>query len=67
MTKPWTKKMATKKSKLQFKKWFVHDWEAKLVAVVLAFLLWYVVKDQVIRGRRINFPLTYPPVGTAKA
>jgi diadenylate cyclase len=33
------------------KLWMTRDWEAKLVALVLAFLLWYVVKDQVSRGR----------------
>jgi diadenylate cyclase len=33
------------------KLWITRDWEAKLVALVLAFLLWYVVKDQVSRGR----------------
>jgi hypothetical protein len=33
------------------KLWVTRDWEAKLVALVLAFLLWYVVKDQVSRGR----------------
>jgi hypothetical protein len=26
---------------------FTHDWEAKLVATVLAFLVWYIVKDRV--------------------
>ena len=26
---------------------FTHDWEAKLVALVLAFLVWYIVKDRV--------------------
>jgi len=56
-----------KKPRLQFKNWFVHDWEAKLVALVLAFLLWYVVKDQVIRGHRYDMPLNYPPPGTVKA
>ena len=33
------------------KLWVTRDWEAKLVSLVLAFLLWYVVKDQVSRGR----------------
>jgi hypothetical protein len=33
------------------KLWFTRDWEAKLVSLVLAFLLWYVVRDQVSRGR----------------
>lgn len=35
----------------QLKLWISHDWEAKLVALVLAFLLWYVVKDQVVRAK----------------
>ena len=39
-------------SKLQqfgqtIKKACTHDWEAKLVALVLAFLVWYIVKDRV--------------------
>lgn len=32
------------------KLWFTRDWEAKLVAFVLAFLLWYVIKDQINRA-----------------
>ena len=35
---------------------FTHDWEAKLVALVLAFLVWYIVKDQVARGRKFPVP-----------
>jgi hypothetical protein len=35
----------------RLKLWITRDWEAKLVALVLAFLLWYVVRDQVSRGR----------------
>ncbi len=32
---------------LRIKRLFTHDWEAKLVAIVLAFLVWYIVKDRV--------------------
>ena len=32
---------------LRTKRLFTHDWEAKLVAIVLAFLVWYIVKDRV--------------------
>lgn len=32
------------------KLWFTRDWEAKLVALVLALLLWYVIKDQINRA-----------------
>ena len=31
------------------KLWVTRDWEAKLVSLVLAFLLWYVVRDLVTR------------------
>jgi hypothetical protein len=50
----------------QLKRFFIHDWEAKLVALVLAFLLWYVVKDQVIRSR-FKMPSDYPATRTAGA
>lgn len=30
----------------------MNDWEAKLVSLVLAFLLWYVVNDQARTDRR---------------
>ena len=32
---------------LRIKRLFTHDWEAKVVAIVLAFLVWYIVKDRV--------------------
>jgi hypothetical protein len=41
------------------KLWVTRDWEAKLVSLVLAFLLWYVVRDQVARATmplRENWP-----------
>ena len=46
-----------KKAGPQLKLWITRDWEAKLVSLVLAFLLWYVVKDQVNRGRRYDLPV----------
>ena len=33
---------------------FTHDWEAKLVALVLAFLVWYIIKDVV--NKKPDFP-----------
>jgi hypothetical protein len=45
------------------KLWITRDWEAKLVALVLAFLLWYVVKDQV-RGK-MHLPDGWPQMRTA--
>jgi diadenylate cyclase len=47
------------------KLWCTRDWEAKLVALVLAFLLWYVVKDQVGRAR-MQVPEGWPQMRTAK-
>ena len=38
------------------KQWCVDDWEAKLVALVLAFLVWYVVKDKVAREKKVTLP-----------
>ncbi len=49
--------MKTTKEQLEelgqtLKRWFTHDWEAKLVSLVLAFLVWYIVKDRIdILGR----------------
>lgn len=40
----------------QLKLWLIEDWEAKLVALVLASLLWYVVKDKVVRDKKITLP-----------
>jgi diadenylate cyclase len=45
------------------KLWVTRDWEAKVVSLVLAFLLWYVVKDQVSRGRPL--PSNSVPMRTA--
>ncbi len=40
----------------QFKLWCLDDWEAKVVALILASLLWYVVKDKVARDKKITLP-----------
>ncbi len=50
----------------QLKLWVTNDWEAKLVSLVLAFLLWYVVKDQVARGK-MTIPEGWPQMRTANA
>jgi hypothetical protein len=40
----------------EFKGAFSRNWQAKLVAVVLAFLFWYSVKSEIISdGRRQRF------------
>lgn len=39
------------------------DWEAKLVSLVLAFLLWYVVNDQARSDTRI-IPQSLPSFRT---
>ena len=36
----------------RIKRIFTHDWEAKLIAVVLAVLLWYMVTEQIKRSER---------------
>ncbi len=33
------------------KNWFTHDWEAKLVSLVLAFLIWFIVWHQINQGK----------------
>lgn len=50
----------------RIKLWCTRDWEAKLVALVLAFLLWYVIHDQILRGQRF-FNDGYAAPGTLKA
>jgi diadenylate cyclase len=35
------------------KEWLTDDWEAKLVALVLAFLVWYVIKDKIQRSDQL--------------
>ena len=44
---------------------FIRGHRTKLVAVVLSFLLWYVVKDQVARGK-MSLPEGWPQMRTAK-
>ena len=43
------------------KRRLAHDWEAKLVALILAFLVWYIIKDQIARNKRYDFPEGYGP------
>jgi diadenylate cyclase len=50
----------------QLKLWITRDWEAKLVSLVLAFLLWFVVKDQVSRDGRQLRPEQLPSFRTAE-
>jgi hypothetical protein len=50
----------------QLKLWITRDWEAKLVSLVLAFLLWYVVKDQVARDGRQLRPDPLPSFRTGE-
>lgn len=40
----------------QLRLWCIDDWEAKLVSLVLASLMWYVVKDKVVRENKITLP-----------
>ncbi len=49
----------------QLKLWCVDDWEAKLVSLVLAFLVWYVVKDKVAREKKITLPENWSTRSTA--
>lgn len=49
------------------KLWFSRDWEAKLVALVLAFLLWYVIHDQISRGQRYFYETGTAAPRTLKA
>ncbi|WP_009963637.1 diadenylate cyclase CdaA [Verrucomicrobium spinosum] len=48
------------------KLWFTRDWEAKLVSLVLAFLLWYVIHDQISRGQRFMFEMGSATPGSVK-
>lgn len=38
-----------RKSAVWLRYWLTDDWEAKLVALVLGFLVWYVIKDNKAR------------------
>ena len=42
-----------RKSAVWLKDWLTDDWEAKLVALVLAFLVWYVIKDKTREPRQV--------------
>lgn len=40
----------------QLKQWFMEDWLEKLVALVLACIVWVVVNDRISRGKKITLP-----------
>jgi len=40
----------------QLKRWFADDWLEKLVALVLACIVWMVVKDRITRGKNVTLP-----------
>lgn len=62
--KPKMKK--TRKFATLLKLWCLDDWEAKLVSLVLAFLVWYVVKDKVEREKKITLPENWTSRVTAQ-
>lgn len=41
---------------VQLKRWFADDWLEKLVALVLACIVWMVVKDRLSRGKKVTLP-----------
>lgn len=41
---------------VQLKRWFTDDWLEKLVALVLACIVWMVVKDRLSRGKKVTLP-----------
>lgn len=41
---------------VQLKRWCLDDWLEKLVAVVLACIVWMVVKDRITRGKKVTLP-----------
>lgn len=40
----------------QLKQWFMEDWLEKLVALVLACIVWLVINDRISRGKKITLP-----------
>ncbi|TDU81710.1 hypothetical protein EI77_01020 [Prosthecobacter fusiformis] len=44
----------------QFKNFFIRNWREKLVALLLAFLFWFMIKSQIGGGYRTPEPL--PPL-----
>ncbi|HRJ08834.1 MAG TPA: hypothetical protein PK490_15925 [Prosthecobacter sp.] len=46
----------------QFKRLVIRNWREKLVAVLLAFLFWFMIKSQISSGSRPLPPL--PPLRT---
>ena len=45
-----------KKFAALLKEWCIDDWEAKLVALVLAFLVWYIVRDKLAKNNKFTPP-----------
>lgn len=41
---------------VQLKRWCTDDWLEKLVALVLACIVWMVVKDRLARGKKVTLP-----------
>lgn len=52
--KPRTDRL--RKFAAQLKNWCVDDWEAKIVALVLACIVWFVVRDKIARDKKITLP-----------
>ncbi|TLD68342.1 hypothetical protein FEM03_23365 [Phragmitibacter flavus] len=48
----------------KWKRLITHDWEAKLICLVLAMLLWWVVSEEINRGkgptRKPEMPAGWP-------
>jgi hypothetical protein len=53
-TKPMNARQRLRKSAAWLRHWLADDWEAKLVALVLGFLVWYVIKDN--KAREVKMP-----------
>lgn len=46
----------------QFKNFFTRNWREKFVALLLAFLFWFMIKSQISSGTR-----SYPPLPPLRA
>lgn len=70
MAKPKNAMDRLRKSAVWLKHWLTDDWEAKLVALVLGFLVWYVIKDKTHESRTPpegwNMRPTMPTTTTAR-
>ncbi|HEY1080736.1 MAG TPA: hypothetical protein VGE29_00650 [Prosthecobacter sp.] len=44
----------------QFKNFFTRNWREKFIALLLAFLFWFMIKSQTGGGQRYELPL--PPM-----